>query len=66
MLDYDPLEGCRDPQAYDLEDAGYDADFPLTAQLARTLGGPVLDIACGTGTMALRLAAQGYEVTGYG
>jgi SAM-dependent methyltransferase len=64
MLDYDPLEGYRDAQAYDLEDGGYDADVPLTEQLARTLGGPVLDLACGTGTMALRLAAQGYEVTG--
>jgi SAM-dependent methyltransferase len=64
MLDYDPLEGYRDPQAYDLEDGDYDADVPLTAQLARTLGGPLLDLACGTGTMALRFAAQGYAVTG--
>lgn len=64
MFDYDPMEGYRDPQAYDLEDGGYDADFPLTEQLAQTLGGPLLDLACGTGTMALRLAARGYEVTG--
>jgi SAM-dependent methyltransferase len=64
MLDYDPLEGYRDPQAYDLEDGDYDADLPLTQQLAGMLGGPLLDLACGTGTMALRLAAQGYEVTG--
>jgi SAM-dependent methyltransferase len=64
MLDYDPLEGYKDAQAYDLEDGGYDADVPLIEQLARSLGGPLLDIACGTGTMALRLAAQGYQVTG--
>src|SRR5262250_3574851 len=64
MLDYDPLEGYRDPQAYDLEEAGYDADYPLTEHWARKLGGPLLDLACGTGTMALRLAAQGYQVTG--
>lgn len=64
MLDYDPLEGYKDAQAYDLEDAGYDADVPLTMQLAHAFGGPVLDLACGTGTMALRLAAQGYQVTG--
>jgi len=64
MLDYDPLEGYRDAQAYDLEDGDYVADVPLTEQLARTLGGPLLDLACGTGTMALRLAAQGYPVTG--
>jgi 2-polyprenyl-3-methyl-5-hydroxy-6-metoxy-1,4-benzoquinol methylase len=64
MLDYDPLEGYRDAQAYDLEDAGYDADVPLTEQLAKSSGGPVLDLACGTGTMALRLAQQGYQITG--
>ena len=64
MLDYDPLEGYRDAQGYDLEDGGYDADYPLTEQLARELGGPLLDLACGTGTMAIRLAAQGYQVTG--
>ncbi|HEX8034033.1 MAG TPA: class I SAM-dependent methyltransferase [Ktedonobacterales bacterium] len=64
MIDYDPLEGYRDAQGYDVEDAGYDADYPLTAQLARELGGPLLDLACGTGTMAIRLAAEGYQVTG--
>ena len=64
MLDYDPLEGYRDAQGYDVEDAGYDADYPLTAQLARECGGPLLDLACGTGTMAIRLAAEGYQVTG--
>ncbi len=64
MLDYDPLEGYRDPQAYDAEDAGYDEDQPLTEQWARKLGGPVLDMACGTGTMAIHLAKLGYQVTG--
>jgi SAM-dependent methyltransferase len=64
MLDYDPLEGYRDPETYDLDDAGYDEDYPLTEQWARKLGGPLLDLACGTGTMALRFAQQGYEVTG--
>ncbi len=33
-------------------------------QWARALGGPLLDLACGTGRMALRLAAQGYQITG--
>lgn len=64
MLDYDPLEGYWDAQTYDLEDGGYDADFPLTEQLARERGGPLLDLACGTGTMAIRMAWQGYRVTG--
>lgn len=63
-VEWEFLEGYRDPQTYDLDDAGYDADWPLTEQLARSLGGPVLDLACGTGTMAIRLARQGYSVTG--
>ena len=64
MTDPHYLEGYRDPQAYDLEEAGYVADIPITEQCAREFGGPLLDIACGTGTMAIRLAAQGYTVTG--
>lgn len=64
MVDYDYLEGYRDAELYDVEDAGYDKDYPLTAQWASRLGGPLLDLACGTGTMALRFARQGYEVTG--
>src|SRR5689334_24853321 len=64
MLENDYLEGYRDPQAYDAEDAGYVADIPLTEQWATSLGEPILDIACGTGTMAIHLALQGYAVIG--
>src|SRR5712692_9107060 len=64
MIDHDNLEEFRDPQTYDLEDQGYYEDYPLTEQWARSLGGPLLDLACGTGRMALRMAAQGYQVTG--
>jgi len=64
MIDYsDYLEGYRDAQSYDVEEGGYDADYPLTEQLARSLGGPSLDLACGTGTMAIRMAEQGFQVT---
>ena len=65
MLEYSEyLEGYRDAQAYDVEEGDYDADYPLTAQLAHELGGPLLDLACGTGTMAMRMAEQGFQVTG--
>jgi len=64
MIDHDNLEEFRDPQIYDLQDEGYDEDCPLTEQWARSLGGPLLDLACGTGRMALRMARQGYQVTG--
>ena len=65
MVDYsDYLEGYRDAQAYDVEEGDYDEDYPLTEKLARELGGPLLDLACGTGTMAIRMAEQGFQVTG--
>ena len=54
----------RDPQTYDLEVENYDEDRPLIEQWARSLGGPLLDIACGTGRTAIRMALQGYQVTG--
>jgi SAM-dependent methyltransferase len=64
MLDEDSFEEFRDPETYDLEVESYDDDLPLIEQWARTLGGPLLDLACGTGRVALRMAAQGYQVTG--
>lgn len=64
MVEYDSLEEFRDPQTYDLEVENYDEDRPLIEQWARSLGGPLLDIACGTGRTAIRMAAQGYQVTG--
>src|SRR5579884_1316333 len=64
MIDHDNLEGFRDPQIYDIQDEGYYDDYPLTEQWARALGGPLLDLACGTGRMAIRMAKLGYQVTG--
>ncbi len=64
MIEHDNLEEFRDPQTYDLEDAGYDEDRPFIEQWSRSLGGPLLDLACGTGRMALPLVEQGYQVTG--
>ena len=34
------------------------------ATWAHSLGGPLLDLACGTGRMSLRLAKQGYQMVG--
>jgi ubiquinone/menaquinone biosynthesis C-methylase UbiE len=64
MIDYDSLEEFRDPESYDLACDEVDEELPLIEQWARPLGGPVLDVACGTGRTALRLAAKGYRVTG--
>jgi ubiquinone/menaquinone biosynthesis C-methylase UbiE len=50
----------------------YDESFGISGEeevewylaRARAFGGPVLDLACGTGRLALRLAQAGFEVSG--
>jgi SAM-dependent methyltransferase len=64
MLDDASFEEFRDPETYDVEVEAYADDQPLIEQWARELGGPLLDLACGTGRVALRMAAKGYQVTG--
>ena len=41
-----------------------DAEVAWYLSKARDSGGPVLDLACGTGRLALLLAREGFEVTG--
>ena len=48
---------------HDTECAGYAADLGLWRELAAEAGGPVLDLGCGTGRVALDLAAAGHAVT---
>jgi SAM-dependent methyltransferase len=49
---------------HDVECASYEADLPLWRELAAEAGGPVLDLGCGTGRVALDLAGRGHDVTG--
>jgi SAM-dependent methyltransferase len=49
---------------HDVECASYEADLPLWRELADGARGPILDLGCGTGRVALDLAALGHEVTG--
>jgi SAM-dependent methyltransferase len=49
---------------HDVECASYTADLELWRALADAANGPVLDLGCGTGRVALDLAARGHSVTG--
>ena len=64
LIDHDNFEEFRDPETYDLECDAFADDIPAITQWAHKLGGPILDLACGTGRMSLVLAEQGFQVTG--
>lgn len=49
---------------HDVECGSYAADLPLWEELAQAAGGPVLELGCGTGRVALHLACRGHEVIG--
>ena len=63
MVDHDNLEEFADPVGYDRKDSS-DTGVAFYAALARETGGPVLEIACGTGRVAIPVARQGFAVTG--
>ncbi len=49
---------------YDLTHAHLTEDIPFVIQLAKRAGGDVLELGCGSGRLALPLAAAGISVTG--
>ena len=49
---------------HDVECGGYEADLPLWEELAEAADGPVLELGCGTGRVALHLARRGHAVVG--
>ena len=49
---------------HDIECGSYATDLPLWRELAEARSGPVLEIGCGTGRVALDLAGEGHAVTG--
>ncbi|HEX5414912.1 MAG TPA: class I SAM-dependent methyltransferase, partial [Chloroflexota bacterium] len=49
---------------YDLDTEGHEEDLDFWLSLARRTGGPILELACGTGRVMLPLAEQGFSVVG--
>lgn len=65
MLPHDNLEEFQDPANYDLEEIPVSAErIAFYVNLAVAVGGPVLEIACGTGIVAIPVAQRGLSVTG--
>ena len=59
------IEEFYDPVNYDLEERAHAAEgIAFYGSLAQGIGGRVLDVACGSGLVALPLAALGLAVTG--
>jgi SAM-dependent methyltransferase len=49
---------------HDVECGGYEGDLELWRELAGSAEGPILDLGCGTGRVALDLARHGHRVRG--
>lgn len=49
---------------HDVECGSYETDLALWEELAERCGGPVLELGCGTGRVALHLARRGHHVIG--
>lgn len=61
----DNLEEFTDPANYDLEQGPLSqARIEFWRRMAAQFGGPVLDLCCGTGLVAIPVAAMGLSVTG--
>ena len=62
-INHDNLEEFADPLNYDKEDNS-DTGIAFYTALSQETGGPVLEIACGTGRVSIPIARLGFTVTG--
>ncbi|TMW70962.1 class I SAM-dependent methyltransferase [Alteribacter natronophilus] len=58
------MDPYRNPVRYDEDYGSYTRDRALLFEWAEKQGGPVVDLACGTGRTAIPLAEKGFTVTG--
>jgi len=54
----------RDGRHYDALNSFLVADIPFYMEEARRSGGPVLELACGTGRLTIPIAQSGVEIVG--
>jgi SAM-dependent methyltransferase len=64
MIDHSNLEDYEDPVIYDAENRNFEPDGPFYLALAEKVGGPALELGCGTGRITIPLGQQGLEMTG--
>src|SRR6266536_3907628 len=62
LLGHDNLEAFSDPERYDIHENN--TGVPFYTALAQETGGPVLELACGTGRVSIPIARLGFAVTG--
>ncbi len=53
------------PELYDLLFDSLDFDVPYWVEFGRGAGGPVLEIACGTGRLLLPIRKAGVDIDGF-
>lgn len=61
-IDSEPL--YRDGRHYDAHHRNFTEDIPFYLRQAQQYGAPVLELACGTGRIAIPIAEAGFEITG--
>ncbi len=61
-IDTEPL--YRDGLHYDAQHVEIVEDIPFYIAQAMKCGGPILELACGTGRITIPLARQGFDITG--
>ncbi|MFS0864056.1 class I SAM-dependent methyltransferase [Fredinandcohnia sp. 179-A 10B2 NHS] len=58
------LEEYDNPELYDKENNPYIDDVKFLMKWAQKKGGPIIDLACGTGRATIPLAEKGFELLG--
>lgn len=64
MSDAETLALYEDAAFYDVEFATREHELPFFRRAAARTGGPILEVACGTGRLTVPLAEDGHEIVG--